>query len=130
VEKPFGYYNRLVDRYTDSLYQEFLAELDTRLSRLTSGKQLTDIQYDDVFHSLNKIVGKEIALTWIGISPDIHEEIMANIKVKKFRKEFEFKNASDLEIDPYNLFNHITAAALGYTGDDRVALQEVGGLLL
>ena len=56
-------------------------------------------------------------------------ETISLIKLKKSRNEFS--EPSDIkEINKYDLFNHITAAALGYTGDDRVALQEIGGLLL
>lgn len=126
--KPMGYYNRLVDRYTAPLYQEFLFELTKRLSGVITGP-MTDILYDRVFSALSKVVGKEISMNWFGVDEDSHVETISLIKLKKSRNEFS--EPSDIkEINKYDLFNHITAAALGYTGDDRVALQEIGGLLL
>lgn len=128
-EARSGNYQRLIER-SDKSYYEYCKNLEiTRLQEISG--ILLDVQYDEVFKSLSGLLGREVAWSLIDVTEEDHKCINANISAKKKRKLFNAQTAEEvLEIPRYEVFNRITAAAKGYSGDARVELQNIGGALL
>ncbi len=117
-------YSRIIENYEGGIYQHLMKELSERLAAAMS-LRMTDETYVNTFNGLQKVVGKEISLHWLDIEKEQHDEIVSNFKLKE-----DGEAPIDLEKDQYESFNRITAAAKGYTGMDRIKLQEIGGRLI
>ena len=129
-QSKYRFYERLIENYNDSMFQEHLREMDERIRKAITSR-MTDLRYATVYPAISKVVGEEVALNWLGLTEDRHAEIQTNIRFKRSRKELDSDHAEELsDIDAYSVFNDVTAAAKGYTGDERAALQFAGGLLL
>lgn len=124
------YYSRLLENYTSEAYKEWMQEVSNRIAKALN-EPMTDFGYMATFGSLNKLVGKEVALAIIGVSEDTHDGIILDVNYKKKKGGFSQEDStaiSDLQL--YDVFNSVTAAGKGYSGRERVRLQEIGGALL
>lgn len=123
------YYDRLLENYTSDRYKTYMAELNNRIAKVIN-RRMTDHEYVRAFTPLNRMLGKEVSFALIGIDEDRHKEIMAEVAFKKAKDNWD-KNVKELEdLDVFEVFNSITAAAKGYNGLDRVRMQSIGGSLL
>lgn len=126
----YDFYNRLLENYTGERYQAYLNDITERIEKV-AGKNLTDFEYDKTYSRLSRLLGKEVSLAIIGIDEEEHEGIMTDIQYKKKKNTFSKEAATELEnLDMFELFNSVTAAAKGYNGIDRSRLQAIGGTLL
>jgi hypothetical protein len=72
------------------------------------------------------VVGEEAALVWLGVEKQQHKGILME---RRYRAKKQMEPV-DLDIQAYQVFDDITAGAKGFTGIDRILLQEIGGLLI
>lgn len=125
--KTPGSYNRLVDSFEDKLYDNYKEELSGRIE-LCMQAPLTEYDYCLVFNNLKPLLGGEVALALLNVDKFRHAEIMSEVKAKHLRDEKADNPLEDLS--KWETWNQVTAAAKGYVGEDRIALQSVGGLLV
>ena len=124
-----SYYNRMVEHYSAERYTALKTEMQARVEGIHE-KKLTDFQYDLVFNSLNRMLGKEVSLALLSMDEKDHKRIYETIQYKKKMNQISLTMQTDLDIKNFDCFNTITAASKGYQGGERMQLQEIGGLLV
>lgn len=125
-------YDRLLDNYNhedNKRYRE-MAEFLNRALVGIMGKKLQEWEYDSAFTQTRKLLGKEVAFALFGTDPEEHKQLMEEIRFHKSRDEFGPEHNRETRFDAFEVFDHLTAAAKGYTGVDRITLQAIGGSLL
>jgi hypothetical protein len=125
--KTQGSYNRLIDSCEDKLFDTYKEELSTRIEECMKAS-MTEFDYCTVFNNLKPLLGVEVALALLNTDKFRHAEIMAEVKAKYLREETTVVPLEDFS--KWDCFNSVTAAGKGYTGEERIFLEEIGGMLV
>jgi hypothetical protein len=118
-------YSRMLENYQGDLYSLYQEELKNRLEECMKAP-LLETEYCQAFNGLKPILGQEVALSLLNVDKFQHFEILALAKANTLKN-----SPAQVEgLNKWDTLSQISAAAKGYLGEERILLQEIGGMLL